>query len=243
VDNGQVFHAVQFGAACASLNIKKLHSQPYQPEGRGKIERFFGTVRDQFLPEVEAAQSAPLRSGATNISTLDDLNTSFWAWLDQIYHARVHTETGQTPFERFTAGSGFEQIQMPDPETLRQAFLWRAKRRLTKTSTIQIQGNTYFVDPALAWPGTLIELRFDPFDLSKLDVYRNDKPLAPVTVVHYKRQFHLQIEQLVPSALRTNTDADTATGSDFLARLRDEHDAALRKQIGTIRFSNLHASE
>jgi putative transposase len=160
VDNGQVFHAVQFGAACASLNIKKLHSQPYQPEGRGKIERFFGTVREQFLPEVEAA----------NIPTLDDLNASLWAWLDQVYHARVHTETGQSPFERFTAGPGFEQIQMPDPETLRQAFLWRAKRRVTKTSTIQIQGNTYFVDPALAWPGALIELRFDPFDLSKLDV-------------------------------------------------------------------------
>jgi putative transposase len=234
VDNGQVFHAVQFGAACASLNIKKLHSQPYQPEGRGKIERFFATVREQFLPEVEAAQNR-----VANILTLDDLNASLWAWLDQVYHAHVHTQTQQSPFERFTSGPGFDQILMPDPETLRQAFLWRVKRRVTKTSTFQLQGNTYFVDPALAWPGTLIELRFDPFDLSKLDVYRDGKPLAPVTVVHYKRQFHLQIEQLVPLALRTNTGA---TGSDFLARLRDEHDAALRKQIGTIRFTNLNPS-
>jgi transposase InsO family protein len=88
VDNGPVFHAVQFGAACASLNIKKLHSQPYQPEGRGKIERFFGTVREQFLPEVEAA----------SIQTLDDLNTSLWAWLDQIYHARIHTDSRQYLF-------------------------------------------------------------------------------------------------------------------------------------------------
>ena len=229
VDNGQVFHAVQFGAACASLNIKKLHSQPYQPEGRGKIERFFGTVREQFLPEVEAS----------GIQQLDDLNTSLWAWLDQVYHARVHTETGQSPFQRFTSGPGFDDILKPDPETLRQAFLWRAKRRVSKTSTIQIQGNTYFVDPALAWPGALIELRFDPFDLSKLDVYRDGKPLAPVTVVHYKRQFHLQIESLVPPALRTHA----VTGADFLARLRDEHDAAVRKQIGTIRFSNLNSPD
>ena len=104
-------------------------------------------MREQFLPEVEAAC----------IQTLDALNASLWAWLDQIYHARTHTETGQSPFERFTAGPGFDQIQMPDPETLRQAFLWRVKRRVSITSTFQLQGNSYFVDPALAWPGTLID--------------------------------------------------------------------------------------
>jgi putative transposase len=225
VDNGSVFVATQFGAACASLGIKKLHSEPYQPEGRGKIERFFGTVREQFLPEADAA----------SIATLDDLNTSFWAWLDQVYHARVHSETGQTPFERFTSGPGFDQIVTPDPETLRQAFLWRAKRRVSKTATIELQGNTYYVDLGLAWPGQFIEVRFDPFDLSKLDLYRDGKPLAPVTVVHYKRQFHLQIEKLVSPQLRKNA----AAGSDFLSRLRDEHDTAQRKLIGTIHFSKL----
>jgi putative transposase len=223
IDNGAVFVAQQFAAACASLGIKKMHSTPYEPQGRGKIERFFGTVREQFEPEVQSA----------NIALLDDLNASFWAWLDQVYHARVHSETGQTPFERFTSGPGFDQIVMPDPETLRRAFLWRAKRRITKNATIELQGNTYSVDLGLAWPGQTIEVRFDPFDLSKLDLYREGKPLAPVTVVHYKRQFHLQVEKLVPPALR----ADPAAGSTFLATLRDEHDAALRKQIGGIQYS------
>jgi putative transposase len=231
IDNGQVFHAVQFGAACASLNIHKLHATPYQPEGRGKIERFFGTVREQFLPEVEAAQN----SQRSSISTLEGLNASFWAWLDLVYHARVHTETEQSPFERFTHGPGFDQIVTPDYETLREAFLWRAKRRVTRTSTIELQGNTYHIDLGLAWPGTFIEVRFDPFDLTKLDLYSSaGKRLAPVTVVHFKRQFHIKVEALVPTQLRV----DPSIGADFLARLRDEHDTNLRKQIGTIRFSN-----
>jgi transposase InsO family protein len=223
IDNGAVFVAQQFAAACASLGIKKMHSTPYEPQGRGKIERFFGTVREQFLPETDAS----------NIRLLTDLNASFWAWLDQVYHARVHSETGQTPFERFTSGPGFDEIVMPDPETLRRAFLWRAKRRITKNATIELQGNTYYVDLGLAWPGQTIEVRFDPFDLSKLDLYREGKPLAPVTVVHYKRQFHLQVEKLVPPALR----GDPAAGANFLATLRDEHDASLRKQIGGIQYS------
>jgi putative transposase len=180
-------------------------------------------VREQFLPEVDIS----------NIRLLADLNASFWAWLDQVYHAHVHSETGQTPFERFTSGPGFDQIVIPDPETLRQAFLWRAKRKVSKLGTIDLQGNTYHVDPRLAWSGATIEVRFDPFDLSKLDVYRDNKPLGPVVVVHHKRQVHLRVESLVPKELR----ADPSAGATFLATLRDEHNASLRKQIGGIQYS------
>lgn len=228
VDNGQVFHATQFGAALATLGIKKMHSPPYKPEGRGKIERFFGTVREQFLPEVAAAQSGPSRIGDLAL-----LNTSFWAWLEQIYHARVHTETGQTPFERFTTGPGFDQIQIPDPDTLRQAFLWRVTRKVSWSSTVELQGNTYHVDLGNFLRGQRIELRFDPFDLTHLDIYRDGKHATPVTLIHGKRQYHPDIERLIPEQLRAKA------GADFLAKLRDEHLAAQRAQIGTLSFSNL----
>jgi putative transposase len=230
VDNGSVYRATQFGAACASLGIKRLHSQPYQPEGRGKIERFFHTVRMQFLPETESAQ----------IDTLDMLNESFWAWLDQVYHARAHTETGQPPFERFTTGPDFAAIAIPDPETLRQAFLWRAKRKVSSHSTLQMFGNTYHVDLGNFLRGDIIELRFDPFDLSHVDIYQHGKFVAPVTLVHQKRQRHLLIDRLAPEPQKVRSDP--RAGADFLARLRDEQAASLRKQIGAIRFSNLDSS-
>jgi putative transposase len=228
VDNGRVFHATQFCAALATLGIRKFHSPPYKPQGRGKIERFFGTVREQFLPEVEAA-----RSGTARIDTLALLNTSFWAWLEQVYHTRVHTETQQTPFERFTCGPGFDQIQTPDPETLRQAFLWRITRKVSSSSTIELQGNTYQVDLGNFLRGQRIELRFDPFDLTHLDIYRDGKHATSVTLVHGKRQYHQDIERLVPEQLRAKA------GADFLAKLRDEHLAEQRAQIGVLKFSNL----
>ena len=79
-------------AACATLGIHPIHSTPYTPNTRGKIERFFGTVRAQFLPEVEAV----------GLTTLDELNASFQAWVEVIYHQTVHTETGQPPSPAFS---------------------------------------------------------------------------------------------------------------------------------------------
>lgn len=226
IDNGKVFHATQFGAACASLKIRKLHAAPYHPEGKGKIERFFGTVREQFLPEVEAS----------NTPDLATLNNSFLAWLERVYHARVHTETGQTPFERFTQGPGFDSIRVPDPETLWHAFLWRTKRHVTKTSTISFAGNTYHIDLGHFLRGQEIELRFDPFDLSKLAVYQEGRPVITVTPVHFKNQVHLSVKGLVNEVIKSG---HPKTGDDFLKRLREEHDAELRRQIGAIRYANL----
>jgi transposase InsO family protein len=49
VDNGPSFRSNHLEHICASLGIVLLHSRPYQPEGKGKIERWFGTVRGSFL--------------------------------------------------------------------------------------------------------------------------------------------------------------------------------------------------
>ena len=76
VDNGQVYSSLQFHAACATLGIERIQTAPYSPEAKGKQERFFETLRLQFLPEVEAA----------NVTTLTELNESLWAWLEMIYH-------------------------------------------------------------------------------------------------------------------------------------------------------------
>ena len=66
VDNGSPFVSGQLLRACALLGIRLIHSRPGRPEGRGKIERFFRTVREQFLREV-AAPSARERGGAEPI--------------------------------------------------------------------------------------------------------------------------------------------------------------------------------
>ena len=113
VDNGKVYVSLQLQAVCATLGIRAIHSTPYTPNTRGKIERFFGTVRSQFLAEVEAAK----------VATLEELNSSFQAWVERIYHRTVHSETGQSPVERFQSSIAQHPVRQADPIQLRQAFL------------------------------------------------------------------------------------------------------------------------
>jgi transposase InsO family protein len=129
VDNGQIFNATQLRAACASLRIELIFASPYHPQGKGKIEQFWHLVQESFYPEVAASQ----------LTDLGLLNQSFWAWLERIYHARLHGETGQTPLDRFLADA--EHVRSADPETLRLAFQWRTKRRVTRQATLSLQGN------------------------------------------------------------------------------------------------------
>ena len=112
VDNGSAFVDAALKRAAAKLGIKITHSTPGRPQGRGKIERFFGVVRQEFLVEIG--------DGAA-VGTLAELNTLFTAWYETVYHARPHGETGQPPIQRWLAGAPFPA---PSPEQLREAFLW-----------------------------------------------------------------------------------------------------------------------
>src|SRR5256885_2619768 len=90
---------------------------PGRPEGRGKIERLFETVRGQFLVEVTGTDEP----GRHQVADLGELNRLFTAWVETVYHRTTHSETGQAPIERWQAGGPFP---LPTPAALREAFLW-----------------------------------------------------------------------------------------------------------------------
>ena len=64
----------------------------------------------------------------------------------------------------------------PDPDELREAFLWSETRTVTKTATVSCTANTYEVDAALV--GRKVELVFDPFDLAVIEVRWNNRPMG-----------------------------------------------------------------
>jgi transposase InsO family protein len=222
VDNGKVYAASQFGVACASLGIQRIHAAPYSPEGKGKIERFFETTRLQFLPEVEASE----------IATLSELNESFWAWLELVYHCREHSETGQTPLERYQAG--LQQVRPADPEVLRKAFLWREFRNVRKNATLDLQGNTYQVDPSLS--GRKLELRFDPFDLSHLELFLDGNPIGKASVLIQNKQRHIRVEHL---ATQPPEPPRPRSSLDYLTALRTQYQEQQRKAAGPLQFTRL----
>ena len=217
VDRGSAFISEPLHRACAVLGIRLVHSRPGKPEGRGKIERFFRTVRDQFLIEVDQH----------GVDDLDQLRTSFTAWLERRYHRRAHSETGQTPLERFTA-EGIPEVA--GPELLREAFLWSATRQVTKTATISFQGNRYELDPALV--GRQVELIFDPFDLARIEIRWNGQSFG-LAVPH---QLRSHVHAKVDGRGDHDDDPPPPTGIDYLTLVEAEHRHATRR---TINFADL----
>jgi putative transposase len=110
VDNGSAFVDAWLLRACAKLGIKLIHSTPGRPQGRGKIERFFRTVRDQFLVEITGDPAEP---GRHHVADLLELNRLFTAWVETVYHRRTHSETGQAPLARWQTGGPFPRPRQP----------------------------------------------------------------------------------------------------------------------------------
>jgi putative transposase len=209
VDNGSAFVDAALKRAAARLGIKITHSQPGRPQGRGKIERFFGLVRQEFLVEI---------GDGSAVTDLAQLNKLFTAWYETVYHTRPHGETGQPPIQRWLAGAPFPT---PSPEQLREAFLWSEWRLVAKTATIKLFGGVYETEPALA--GRRVECVFDPFDLSAVEVRWNGKPWGLARPQHIGRHSHPKAKPEDPAG------PPPATGIDYLGIIAAEHDQAARR--------------
>ena len=209
VDNGSAFVDAWLLRACARLGIRLVHSAPGRPQGRGKIERFFRTVRGQFLAELTEERAA-------QVPGLAELNRLFAAWTETVYHAREHSETGQAPLARWEAGGPFP---LPAPADLADAFRWSERRTVTKTATVSMHGNRYQVDPVLT--GQRVELVFDPFDITVLSVRCNGKDAGTATPHQITRHAHPKARPEDPGS---GDDAPRPTGIDYLSLLGEQHD-------------------
>ena len=203
VDRGKVYTSKHLDTICAILGIQRVLGTPYYPEGRGKIERFFQFVQSDFSPEL----------ARSSVTTLRQLNESLLAWLEVVYHTKVHSETGQAPLERMRQDET-PSTRPVDPTELRQAFLHRDTRKVTKTATFSFKNNRYRVADYLR--RRTIELRYDPFDLERIEVwYQNTfieiaEPDRVVTTVH---------SDVEPDPTPVVTPDE---GLDYLALLRAE---------------------
>ena len=175
VDNGSAYVDSWLLRACGKLGIRLIHSTPHRPQGRGKIERWFRGVREQFLVEVADSSAEQLAGQQLSpAAALLELNALFTAWVESVYHHNVHSETAQTPLQRWDDGwqATGHGPAMASADALTEAFLWSQWRVVTKTATVSLHGNTYQVEPALA--GRKVELVFSPFNLEVITVrYQN----------------------------------------------------------------------
>jgi putative transposase len=201
VDNAKVFRSPQLARIAASLGILIVHTPPYQPEGRGKIERFFRSVREQFLANLDRKQSL----------TLEDLNQRLWIWIDRAYHSTEHSALGTTPLRRWQRD--IEQIrQLPPATDLRRLFFHRLDRLVRRDSTFLLQSRFYEAPPDLA--GQTIEVRFDPLDPASVEIYFQGQPQGSARLVDPV------VNAQLPSAQPSKPAPPQPTGINFVELLK-----------------------
>jgi hypothetical protein len=148
VDNGSAFRSRHLALVCAKLGIALIHAKPYSPQGKGKMERWFRTVRMQLLPTLTA----------DNSSTLSALNRTLSAWIEGEYHHAPHRGLGDsTPASAWACRS--ESVRMPGSD-LADAFLFEQRRKVNKDRTVTLDGVAFEVDAALV--GENVVLRYSP---------------------------------------------------------------------------------
>ncbi|MBV9326972.1 MAG: Mu transposase C-terminal domain-containing protein [Chloroflexi bacterium] len=132
----------------------------------------------------------------------------------------MHAETGQKPIERFVSQGPLHAVE---PSLLREAFRWSVMRRVTSTASISLAGNRYSVDEALI--GRRVELRFDPEDLTRLEVYWEGHPAGQAIPFILGRHVHRQVPQAQPPS------SPTPSGIDYLGLVLAAHDAETLSQL------------
>ncbi len=142
-DHGADFTSHHIEAVAADLEMGLVFSEPGQPRGRGKMERFFGTVNQLLLSEVPG-YSPEGSERVEPVLTLPELDARFRSWLLDIYHSRIHGETKQAPAERWQQGGFLPRM----PESLDQLdllLLTVAKARRVHPDGIRFGGHRYIV--------------------------------------------------------------------------------------------------
>lgn len=213
VDNAWVYSGKSFSLACAELGIAKIHSTPRYPVSRGKIERAFRTLREQLIQEVENLEPLPI----------EELNRYLQGWVNT-YHQTVHSTTKQSPAERF---KDRPLRPIPNAELLEQAFWQWSTRTVSAHGEIKFQSNIYRVDPSFFRRKVVV--RYDPFDLSALYVWKEGRRVATATPERLKRR-RCAGRSMAP---RTQ-DSDAAR--DYLESLAKAHDEQRERGLNLTSF-------
>ena len=171
VDNGAAYRAASLQGICARLAVRLIYCRPFQPEGKGKLERWHRTLRAGFLSELTAA----------HCQSLAELNARLWAWIEQVYHQTPHSALGGlTPRQRWQQDVAVIRPLGPLADQLDTLFYHRYPRRVRKAATVSVQGQRFEVDYALA--GRQVVVVVDPHRAQVIGV-ENDQgqSLGPAT--------------------------------------------------------------
>lgn len=157
VDNGSPYKNEQLSIITARLGIQLIHAKPYSPTGKAKIERSFRTIKDGWM-------------NCTNwneFKSLEDVNKSYKQYLYSCYINKIHSETKQTPNNRFH--EHFDKIKRKDNKIIEESFMHTKYCKVYNNSTIRLNNENYEVP--YRYVGKKIEVRYYVDEIDKIYVY------------------------------------------------------------------------
>ena len=187
VDNGPSFSSDLLARSCALAGISLIHSKPYDSPSRGKVERFFRTVRERFL------------SGVQEGISLNELNEAFWLWLQDDYHHKLHNGIGERPIDRYNTSVSRVPIRRLSKGELDEIFLVRYERVVNNDATISFKGDLYEVPPA--YIRHRIEIRHPVDEPRELYLYDNGIRVGRIKLVNKKENARTFKPKTVPNTL------------------------------------------
>ena len=137
-DHGSDFTSRHLEQVCAALHVRLIHSTAGVPQGRGKLERLFGTINTELLPglpgQLPPGSSRPVIPSALSLAQLDERLGRF---VVDVYNQRVHSETKQPPIDRWSAGGWLPRMS-DSLEQLDLLLLTVARPRIGFMSSLRL---------------------------------------------------------------------------------------------------------
>ena len=180
-DNGSAYKNKQMELLAARIGSTLNYFRPYTPTAKAKIERWFRTMKDQWMASLDIR----------DFHSLDELRGNLLAWV-HLYNNTPHASLkGKTPQERFFSEP--EQIRRLSPEQLDRDFLLEIERRVSADSVIVIDQVEYEVDFRFA--KQRIRLRYSP-DMREIFIVEPDNSLTPIRLLNKQENADIKREKI-----------------------------------------------
>ena len=180
-DNGKSYKNKQMELLSARIGTTLSYCQPYTPTGKAKIERWFRTMKDQWMAELDMKQ----------FHSLDELRGSLHSYVqryNQTPHSSLH---GLSPQDRFFSEP--EQIRRLPADNIDKYFLLEIERRVSPDCVIVIDQMEYEVDYRFA--RQRIRLRYSP-DMKEIFVVEPNGTLTPIRLLNKTENAFIKREKI-----------------------------------------------
>ena len=230
VDNGKIFVSKWFRLACARIGVRHIHTKPYSPQSKGKIERFNGFT-EEFLEELTLEPA----------DSLESLNQKFRVWLEEGYTHKPHSALGgKTPYQAYTE----------DPKATKPAssadclrlFLWEETRKVDKTGAIRHRGNVYDAGSDLI--NKKVDVRFNPFDLSGVEIWHDGlfiRRCVPLVIPEFIKKSRSKDQ--AETKAETPTEPTAPSRSRLLAAYEKQDEQRDKKKNCAISFAGMEKED